>query len=172
MCGPASRTACVKAFTLAVRVRKPQVLTAYLHWRFVLANRQCKAHLHWWLAYINGQTFTLAVELCEPPVILIFSGVFYVNRHWYICYKYSFFLPRPALFSRAALHRWRTWRSKNRKIQGGGFALHFFGGGGLRRLVNVSHSSFFISASHFELKLDLAREESFMLVFWERQREW
>ena len=50
------------------------------------------------------------------------------------------------------------------KYKGGGFALHFFGGGGLRRLVNASHSSFCISASHFELKLDLARE-SFMLVF-------
>ena len=52
------------------------------------------------------------------------------------------------------------------KYKGGGFALHFFRGGGLRRLVNASHSSFCISASHFELKLGLARErESFMLVF-------
>ena len=41
---------------------------------------------------------------------------------------------------------------------GGGFDLHFFRGGGLRRLINASHSSFCISASHFELKLDLARE--------------
>ena len=55
---------------------------------------------------------------------------------------------------------------KIEKYKGGGFALHFFEGGALRRLVNASHSSFCISASHFELKLDLTRErESFMLVF-------
>ena len=42
-----------------------------------------------------------------------------------------------------------------------GYALHFFGGGGLRRLINASHSYFCISASHFELKLDLAREREF-----------
>ena len=47
------------------------------------------------------------------------------------------------------------------KYKGGGFALHFFRGGGLRRLVNASHSSFCISASHSELKLDLAREREF-----------
>jgi hypothetical protein len=41
--------------------------------------------------------------------------------------------------------------SKIAKYKGGGFALHFFGGGGLRRLVNASHSSFCISASQFEL---------------------
>ena len=46
-----------------------------------------------------------------------------------------------------------------------GFALHFFGGGGLRRLINASHSSFCISASHFELKLDLARERVSCLCF-------
>jgi hypothetical protein len=52
------------------------------------------------------------------------------------------------------------------KYKTGGFALDFFGGGGLRRLVNASHSSLCISASQFELKLDLAAErESFMLVF-------
>jgi hypothetical protein len=55
---------------------------------------------------------------------------------------------------------------QNTRGGGGGFALYFFGGGALRRLLNASHSSFCISASHFELKLDLARErESFMLVF-------
>jgi hypothetical protein len=43
----------------------------------------------------------------------------------------------------------------------GGFALHFFRGGGLRRLVNASPSSFCISASQFELKIDLARERKF-----------
>jgi len=53
MCGPAQMTACVKSFTLAVCVRKPPVLTAYLYWRFALASRQCKAHLHWRLAYTD-----------------------------------------------------------------------------------------------------------------------
>jgi hypothetical protein len=62
-----------------------------------------------------------------------------------------------------------TWRSKNHKIQGRGFALHFFGGGGLRRLVNASHSSFCISASLFELKLNLASERVSCLCF-ERER--
>ena len=53
-----------------------------------------------------------------------------------------------------------------------GFALHFFGGGGLRRLINVSHSSFCISASHFELKLDLARERVCVsCLCFERDRE-
>jgi hypothetical protein len=50
------------------------------------------------------------------------------------------------------------------KYKGGGFAFDFFRGGGLRKLVNASHRSFCISASQFELNLDLARE-SFMLVF-------
>ena len=46
-----------------------------------------------------------------------------------------------------------------------GFALHFFGWGGLRRLINASHSSFCISACYFELKLDLARERVSCLCF-------
>jgi hypothetical protein len=53
---------------------------------------------------------------------------------------------------------------KSQNIRGG-FALHFFGGGGLKRLVNVSHSSFCISVSLFELKLDLARERVSCLCF-------
>ena len=41
------------------------------------------------------------------------------------------------------------------------FCSSFFGGGVFRRLINASHSSFCISASHFKLKLDLAREREF-----------
>ena len=73
---PAQRTACVKAFTLIVPVIKPSVLTVYLHWRFALSNRQCKGHLHWRLGYVNGWckwTLTLAILLCEPPVIICFT---------------------------------------------------------------------------------------------------
>jgi hypothetical protein len=57
------------------------------------------------------------------------------------------------------------------KYKEGGFAHDFFRGGGLRRLVNASHSSLCISASQFELKLDLAAEkERVSCLCFERER--
>ena len=145
---PASRTACVKAFTLTVRVRKSSALTAYLHWRLAYINGQCNRHYtsgwtmwttcdtHFqWRFFMWTTTNTSAINTPSSP-----------DQH------YS--AEPPSIGGELG-------GPKIAKYKGGGFALHFFGGGGLRRLINASHSSFCISASHFELKLDLARERVF-----------
>jgi hypothetical protein len=72
-----------KVFTLAVHVMEPPVEIYNLHWWFSLLNYQCNCHLQWRLIYINRHCkilLTLAVSLCDPPMIMFYSGGFYVSR--------------------------------------------------------------------------------------------